>query len=81
MGGHSIQNHTNSHQYSMIAGNLYTKGIDSFREQVELQDKWVTECTGIKPEVFRFPYRRNRRTSSGCRRRHLKKLLPNGQSC
>ena len=35
--------------------NLYTKGIDSFREQVEMQDKWVTECTGLKPEIFRFP--------------------------
>ena len=55
MGGHSIQNHTNSHQYSLIAGNLYTKGIDSFREQVEMQDKWVVECTGLKPEIFRFP--------------------------
>ncbi len=55
MGGHSIQNHTNSHQYSMVAGNLYTKGIDSFREQVQLQDEWVTECTGIKPDIFRFP--------------------------
>ena len=55
MGGHSIQNHTNSHQYSLIAGNHYTKGIESFREQVRLQDEWVTECTGIKPEIFRFP--------------------------
>ncbi len=55
MGGHSIQNHTNSHQYSMIAGNLYTQGIDSFREQVRLQDEWITENTGIKPDIFRFP--------------------------
>ena len=55
MGGHSIQNHTNSHQYSLIAGNLYTKGIESFREQVQLQHDWVVECTGIAPDVFRFP--------------------------
>ena len=55
MGGHSIQNHSNSHQYSMIAGNLYTRGIDSFREQVTLQDQWVEEITGFKPGIFRFP--------------------------
>ncbi|MBR6113894.1 MAG: polysaccharide deacetylase family protein [Oscillospiraceae bacterium] len=55
MGGHSIQNHSNSHQYSMIAGNMYTKGIDSFREQVRLQDEWVYENTGFKPGIFRFP--------------------------
>ena len=55
MGGHSIQNHTNSHQYSLIAGNLYTWGLDSFREQVQLQDEWVYENTGFKPDIFRFP--------------------------
>ena len=55
MGGHSIQNHSNSHQYSMIAGNMYTKGIESFREQVSLQDQWVLENTGFKPGIFRFP--------------------------
>ena len=55
MGGHSVQNHTNSHQYSMVAGNLYTQGIDSFREQVRLQDEWIYENTGVKPDIFRFP--------------------------
>jgi peptidoglycan/xylan/chitin deacetylase (PgdA/CDA1 family) len=55
MGGHSVQNHTNSHQYSLIAGNLYTRGIDSFREQVRLQDEWVYTNTGFKPDIFRFP--------------------------
>lgn len=55
MGGHSVQNHTNSHQYSLIAGNLYTRGIDSFREQVKLQDEWVYQQTGFKPDIFRFP--------------------------
>ncbi len=53
--GNSVQNHTNSHQYSRIAGNLYTKGIDSFREQVRLQDEWILENTGFKPDIFRFP--------------------------
>ena len=53
--GCSVANHTNSHQYSLIAGNLYTRGIDSFREQVRLQDEWIYECTGIKADIFRFP--------------------------
>ncbi len=55
MGGHSVQNHTNSHQYSLIAGNLYTRGIDSFREQVQLQGDWIYQQTGFKPDIFRFP--------------------------
>lgn len=54
-GGHAIGNHTFSHQYSKIAGNLYTKGIESFREMVQKQDEWIFECTGIKPDIFRFP--------------------------
>ena len=53
--GNSVQNHTNSHQYSRIAGNLYTMGVDSFREQVRLQDEWILENTGFKPDIFRFP--------------------------
>ena len=53
--GNSVQNHSNSHQYSRIAGNLYTKGIDSFREQVALQDDWILENTGFKADIFRFP--------------------------
>ncbi len=54
MGGHSIQNHTYSHQYE-IYGNVYGKGIDSFREMVEQQDQWVYDSTGFKPGIFRFP--------------------------
>jgi len=54
MGGHSVQNHTNSHQYAQY-GNVYGKGLDSFREQVEIQDQWIYECTGIKADIFRFP--------------------------
>ena len=53
--GHSVQNHTNSHQYSKIAGNLYTRGVESFREQVQLQDQWILENTGFKADIFRFP--------------------------
>lgn len=53
--GCSVQNHTNSHQYSKIAGNLYTQGLDSFREQVRLQDEWILETTGFKADIFRFP--------------------------
>ena len=54
MAGHSVQNHTNSHQYAQY-GNLYGKDLASFREQVELQDRWITETTGFKPDIFRFP--------------------------
>ncbi len=53
--GHSVQNHSNSHQYSKIAGNLYTRGIDSFKEQVRIQDDWILENTGFKADIFRFP--------------------------
>ena len=53
--GNSVQNHSNSHQYSKIAGNLYTQGLDSFREQVRLQDEWILENTGFKADLFRFP--------------------------
>ena len=55
MAGCSVANHTNSHQYSLIAGNLYTRGLDSFREQVQIQDEWIRECTGFKADIFRFP--------------------------
>lgn len=54
MAGHSIQNHTNSHQYGEY-GNLYGRDLNSFREQVELQEKWIYETTGFKPDIFRFP--------------------------
>ncbi len=54
MGGHSVQNHSNSHQYAKY-GNLYGMGIDSFREQVKLQNDWIYECTGFRPDIFRFP--------------------------
>ncbi len=53
LGGHSIGNHTNSHQYAQY-GNLY-QTIDGFKEQVQMQDDWIFECTGIKPDLFRFP--------------------------
>lgn len=54
MAGHSVQNHSNSHQYAQY-GNVYGMGIDSFRKQVELQNDWILECTGFKPDIFRFP--------------------------
>ena len=54
MAGHSVQNHTNSHQYAQY-GNVYGKGIESFRTQVELQNDWILECTGFRPDIFRFP--------------------------
>ena len=54
MAGHSSQNHTNSHQYGEY-GNLYGRDLASFREQVEIQEKWITEVTGFRPDIFRFP--------------------------
>lgn len=49
MEGHAIGNHTNAHDTS------YSGGIPRFFEQVDLQDQWLTDCTGIKPDIFRFP--------------------------
>ena len=54
MNGDSVCNHTWSHQYG-VAGNVYGQGLDSFREMVRKQDEWIYECTGIKPDIFRFP--------------------------
>ena len=54
MGGHSIQNHTYSHQFA-IQGNLYSKGVETFIDQVRQQDEWVYECTGLHTQIFRFP--------------------------
>ena len=54
MGGHSVQNHTYSHQYAQY-GNVYGMGIDSFREVVRQQDEWIYENTGFKADIFRFP--------------------------
>ena len=51
MGGHSVCNHTYSHQYN---GNVYSS-LDSFVEQVKKQDEFVFESTGIHTEIFRFP--------------------------
>ena len=49
--GHSVQNHSFSHQYT---GNVYSS-LESFREQVTLQDQWLYEITGLRPGIFRFP--------------------------
>ncbi len=51
--GHSVGNHSNSHQYA-IYGNLY-QTIDGFKEQVKIQEDWIFECTKVKPDLFRFP--------------------------
>lgn len=51
MSGHSVQNHSFSHQWE---GNVYTD-LDSFKEQVQKQDEWVFEVTGFHPGIFRFP--------------------------
>ena len=49
--GHSVQNHSYSHHYNE---NVYSS-IESFQEQIRLQDEWVYENTGLHPGIFRFP--------------------------
>lgn len=51
MGGHTVANHTYSHQYK---GNVYSS-LESFMEQVKAQDDWVYETTGFHTDIFRFP--------------------------
>lgn len=51
MSGHSVQNHSYSHHYNE---NVYSS-IDSFKEQIRLQDEWIYENTGFHPGIFRFP--------------------------
>ena len=53
MSGHSVQNHTFSHDY-WEGGQVYIS-LDSFREQVEKQDEWLYQVTGFHPGIFRFP--------------------------
>ncbi len=49
--GHSVQNHSYSHQYN---GNVYSS-LESFAEQIRLQEEWIYETTGFRPGIFRFP--------------------------
>ncbi len=49
--GHTIANHTYSHQ---IFRGLYSSS-DSFINQVKLQEKLIEERTGIKTNILRFP--------------------------
>ena len=51
--GHSVGNHTYSHQFAQY-GNLY-QTVDGLLEMIEEQDEWVYECTGFHTEIFRFP--------------------------
>ena len=49
--GHTVANHSYSHQYN---ANVYSS-LDSFREQVRQQDEYVYETTGFHTDIFRFP--------------------------
>lgn len=51
--GHSVQNHSYSHDY-WANGRVY-RSLDSFREQLQLQEDWLYEVTGFHPGIFRFP--------------------------
>ena len=53
LSGHSVQNHTYSHDYWQ-GGKVYIS-LDSFREQIQQQDEWLYEVTGFHPGIFRFP--------------------------
>jgi len=49
--GHTIANHTYSHQ---IFRGLYNSP-DSFTNQIKLQEKLIEERTGVKTNIMRFP--------------------------
>ena len=51
--GHSVQNHTYAH-VTEASGAVY-RSLESFKEQIELQDEWLYEVTGFRPSIFRFP--------------------------
>ena len=51
--GHSVQNHSYAH--TTIAGGSVYRSLDSFREQIQMQDEWLYEVTGFHPTIFRFP--------------------------
>ena len=51
--GHSVQNHTYAH-VTDAGGSVY-RSLDSFREQIQLQDEWIYEVTGFHPGIFRYP--------------------------
>ena len=49
--GHTVANHTYSHQYN---ANVYSS-LESFKEQVQKQDEFVFNATGFHTDIFRFP--------------------------
>ena len=51
--GHSVQNH--SYDHTILEGESVYRSLDSFREQVQLQEDWIFEMTGLRPGIFRFP--------------------------
>ena len=51
--GHSVQNHSYSHDY-WGNGRVY-RSLEGFREQIQLQDDWLYQVTGFRPGIFRFP--------------------------
>lgn len=53
MSGHSVQNHSYAH-VTDAGGSVY-RSLDSFKEQIQLQDDWLFEVTGFHPTIFRFP--------------------------
>lgn len=48
--GHAIGVHTASHNYSKIYSS-----VDAYLKDFNRISKHIEECTGIKPEIFRFP--------------------------
>ena len=51
--GHSVQNHSYAH-VTLASGSVYVS-VESFKEQIMLQDEWLYEVTGFHPTIFRFP--------------------------
>ena len=51
--GHSVQNHSYAH-VTLASGSVYVS-VESFKEQIMLQDEWLYNVTGFHPTIFRFP--------------------------
>lgn len=64
--GHSIGNHTFSHEYAKIYSS-----IEAFKEDFYALEKLLVEEIGFKPEIMRFPGGSNNKISQSLGPEHL----------
>jgi peptidoglycan-N-acetylglucosamine deacetylase len=57
-GGHTLGNHTYSHDYSYIYSS-----VDNFMKDYAKLDSYLYRITGVKPEIMRFPGGSNNQSS------------------